>query len=59
MKSHAAIFSLATGKPRESFLDFADKPCKINSLRAVSPSIAGKFLSLPRVLAGNWQRIAK
>jgi hypothetical protein len=53
MKSHAAIFSLPTGKPRENFLDSAGKSCKINSLRSVSPSMAGKFLSLPRVLAGN------
>ncbi len=37
MKSHAAIFSLPTGKPRENFLDSADKSMQNQELASYLP----------------------
>src|SRR5205085_12273622 len=57
-RSESARFFPADRKQRENFLPSAVKPRKINGLRAASRTIAGKFFSLPWVLAGNQQGIA-
>jgi hypothetical protein len=54
-RSEAPLFSLATGNSRENFSISGADSCKINNLRVIPRTIAGKVFSLPSA----WQGIGR